>query len=290
MPFLALLIVAPLAGLIAWRLAARGLPAEAADRAAREVREEVDESPWRRRLRARLDPDVATGLALTVALVLIAIGGIVVGLLALLLRHSGTLVEVDRWAARWGNDHATHLSTTGLTAVTTLGSSAAIAVMAIALAIVELRRVGNRWLIPFLLVVTLGDSAVTNVIKAAVDRARPTFNPAAASLGPSFPSGHSSQAAAFFAAAALLLARRRSRRTRSLLVGFAVGLAVAVACSRVLLDFHWVSDVVAGLTLGWAWFAICAIAFGSRMLELGAPAPSAEPREAAAPSRQPLPR
>ena len=290
MPFLALLIVATLAGLIAWWLAVRGLPADAADRAAREVREELDESPWRRRLRARLNPDVATGLALTASLVVVAIGGIVVGLLALLLRHSGTLVEVDRWAARWGNDHATHLSTTGLTAVTTLGSSAAIAVMAIALAVVELRRVGSRWLIPFLLVVTLGDSAVTNLIKAAVDRARPTFNPAAATLGPSFPSGHSSQAAAFFAAAALLLARRRSRRTRSALVGFAVGLAVAVACSRVLLDFHWVSDVVAGLTLGWAWCAICAIAFGSRMLGLGAPSRRPDARETAAPSRQPLPR
>jgi undecaprenyl-diphosphatase len=237
-----------------------------------------------------LDPDVATGLALTAALVVIAIGGIVVGLLALLLRHSGTLVEADRWAARWGNDHGTHFSTTGLTAVTTLGSSAAIAVMATALAIVELRRIGNRWLIPFLLVVCLGDSAVTNLIKAAVDRARPSFNPDAATLGPSFPSGHSSQAAAFFAAAAFLLARRRSRRTRSLLVGFAVGLAVAVACSRVLLDFHWVSDVIAGLTLGWAWFAVCAIAFGSRLLERPAPAPRAEPRETPAHSGRPLPR
>jgi membrane-associated phospholipid phosphatase len=290
MPFIALLVIATAAGLAAWRLAARWLPAEAADRAARELREEIDESPWRRRLRARLDPDVATGLALTAALALIAVGGIVVGLFALLLRHSGTLVEADRWAARWGNDHATHLSTTALTAVTTLGSSAAIAVMATALVIVELRRIGNRWIVPFLVVVTLGDSAVTNIIKAAVDRARPTFNPDAALLGPSFPSGHSSQAAAFFAAAALLLARRRSRRTRSLLVGFAVGLAVAVACSRVLLDFHWVSDVVAGLTLGWAWFAVCAIAFASRMLELPAPAPQPDARDAPATSRRPLPR
>jgi undecaprenyl-diphosphatase len=290
MPFLALLLIATVSGLIAWRLAARGLPAEAAHRAAREVREEIDESPWRRRLRSRLDPEVATGLALTAALVLIAIGGIVVGLLALLLRHSGTLVEADRWAALWGNDHATHLSTSGLTAVTTLGSSAAIAVMATALAIVELRRVGNRWLVPFLLVVTIGDSVVTNIIKAAVDRARPTFNPDAALLGPSFPSGHSSQAAAFFAAAALLLARRRSRRTRSVLLGFAVGLAVAVACSRVLLDFHWVSDVVAGVTLGWAWFAVCAIAVGSRMLDLGAPVRSTAPREAQATKGEPLPR
>jgi membrane-associated phospholipid phosphatase len=291
MPFLALLLIATAAGLLAWRLAMRGLPEDVAGRAEREIREEVQESPWRLRMRARLDPEAATGLALTAALVLIAVGGVVVGLLALLLRHSGTLVEADRWAARWGNDHASHLSTVGLKAVTTLGSSAAIAVMAIAVALVELRRVGNRWIVPFLLVVTLGDSLVTNLIKAAVHRARPTFNPDAALLGPSFPSGHSSQAAAFFAAAALLLARRRSRRTRSALIGFAVALAVAVACSRVLLDFHWVSDVVAGLTLGWACFAVCAIAFGGRMLDFGAPVRKAAAQTEAPPApRHALPR
>jgi len=291
MPFLVLIVIATVAGLIAWRLAARGLPAEVAERADREIRDEVQESPWRVRLRARTDPELATGLALTAALVLIAIGGVVVGLLALLLRHSGTLGEIDRWAARWGHDHATHLSTLGLKAVTTLGSSPAIAVMAIALAVLELRRTGNRWIVPFLIVVTIGDSMVTNAIKFAVDRARPTFNPDAALLGPSFPSGHSSQAAAFFAAAALLLARRRSRRTQSVLIGLAVGLAVAVACSRVLLDFHWVSDVVAGLTLGWACFAACAIAFGGRMLDFGAPVRrAAVPRETPPASTHALPR
>ena len=78
-------------------------------------------------------------------------------------------------------------------------------------------------------------------------------------------------AAAFYAAAALVLARRRSPRTRALLAGGAVAIAVAVACSRVLLGVHWMSDVIAGLAFGWAWFGICAIAFGGRFLVLGAP-------------------
>jgi hypothetical protein len=56
------------------------------------------------------------------------------------------------------------------------------------------------------------------------------------------------------------------------LIGLAVGIAVAVAASRVLLDVHWLSDVIAGLALGWAWFAICAIAFGGRILRFGAAA------------------
>jgi undecaprenyl-diphosphatase len=60
-----------------------------------------------------------------------------------------------------------------------------------------------------------------------------------------------------------------------LLAAGAVGVAVAVASSRVLLDVHWVSDVVAGVALGWAWFALCAIAFGGRLLRFGAPAEQA---------------
>jgi membrane-associated phospholipid phosphatase len=48
-----------------------------------------------------------------------------------------------------------------------------------------------------------------------------------------------------------------------------------VAGTRVLLDVHWLSDVIAGLALGSAWFSICAIAFGGRLLRFGAAAEEA---------------
>ena len=62
------------------------------------------------------------------------------------------------------------------------------------------------------------------------------------------------------------------------LAGVAVGIAVAVAASRVLLDVHWLTDVLGGLALGWAWFAACAIAFGGRVLRFGAAAQAAGSR------------
>jgi membrane-associated phospholipid phosphatase len=200
------------------------------------------------------------------------VGGAIVGVLALLVRRTTTLRDLDSSVAAWGHDHATHLSTRLLQLVTDLGDWPAVTLIGVVVGLYELQRRPNWFIAPFLLVVPLGDSLVTNSIKQLVDRARPTLNPAAAALGPSFPSGHSSMAASFYAALALILSRGRSPRVRALLIGVAAGAAAAVAASRVLLDVHWLSDVIAGLSLGWVWFALCAIAFCGRMLRFGAPA------------------
>ena len=273
MPLLILLAVALLAGVLAWTAVVRypqtrpAVPAnvvEAVEQAA------SHSSRMRSWLGARRDPQAATGLALTFALAVTVLGGLVLAALAYLIRGNDALLDTDSGVARWGHQHSSHLSTLGLHAITQLGDTPAIAILVVALVIFEMRRIRSIHVVLFLAAVIIGNHIATTAIKDLADRARPTLNAFAATLGPSFPSGHSSNAAAFYAAAALILGRRRGRQTRALLAGGAVGIAVAVAASRVLLDDHWLSDVIAGLALGWAWFSICAIAFGGRLLQFGA--------------------
>jgi membrane-associated phospholipid phosphatase len=276
MPILLLLLIALTAGGSVALAFDRLAPAEGATTAAADAVETmVESSSLRLWWRQRMDPAVATGLALTAAVAMIIGGGLVIGLLAYLVRGNATLASIDSSAAQWGNDHATVTSTRLLTWVTDLGNWPIAPLIAVPILIYELRRRPNRSLLLFIVLVFAGDKLVTNGIKDLIDRARPTLNPIAETLGPSFPSGHSSTAASFYAALALILARGRGARTRALLAGAAGGIAVAVASSRVLLDVHWLSDVVAGVLLGWAWFALCAIAFGGRRLHFAEPAEQA---------------
>ena len=226
-------------------------------------------------LQERLDPRTATGLALTVALGAVIAGGFVLGLLAYLTRSSEALADLDSAVGQWGVDNASSTSTEILQQLTNLGDTWYCIVLAIVVCVVEMIRVPNRWIPAFLATVIVGNVLLVNAIKALLDRVRPEFNPIAETLGPSFPSGHSAMAAAFWASVALLMARRRSPRTRALLSGVAVGLAVTTAGTRVLLGVHWLTDVIAGLAFGWAWFAIVAIAFGGRIVQFGAPVEAA---------------
>jgi membrane-associated phospholipid phosphatase len=280
MPVLVLTLVALAGGVLVAFLASRYptpvIGQEPSQAAAEIVAEETAKRPWlRRALARRVDPQTATGFALTLALALAIVGGLVIGVLAFLTRSSGTLVAVDNSAGEWGLDHSTPWSTHAIQLVTDLGGTWFVIALGVLVCVVEYVRVPNRWIPFFLLTVLLGEVVLVNTIKELLHRVRPTFNPIAETLGPSFPSGHSATAAAFYAAIALVLARRRGPRTRSLLAGAAVAVAIGVAASRVLLGVHWLSDVAAGLAFGWGWFALCAIAFGGRFLSFGEPAEKA---------------
>ena len=273
MPLLLDLIVALVAGLaalVSMALYSRSsaTPARPALVPARALGGAIRPHPRLRSLLAsRLDREVATGFLLTLALAVALAAGILLGLLAYLVRALPALQRIDKSVAGWAFLHRTAFSTSGLDKVTSVGTAQIVIVLAVAVAAFDFIRTRNRWCAPFLIAVLAGMELITLGVKDLVGRIRPTLVPAAAHLGPSFPSGHSATAAAFYAAAALILGRTISRRGRQFLAAIAVAIAVAVAASRVLLDLHWLSDVIGGLALGWGWFALCAALFGGRLLK-----------------------
>src|SRR5262249_21373221 len=149
-------------------------------------------------LPARLDPAEEGGLELLLALLVIFAGGVVLAVLALVVRDTSVLAGVDRAVADWGDDHGSAASTHGLDVATAFGETWMAVAVGVAVALIDLWRRGNRWTAVFVLVVVGGDKLLTTGLKEVVDRVRPAFNPVAETLGPSFPSGHASTAAALW--------------------------------------------------------------------------------------------
>lgn len=91
-------------------------------------------------------------------------------------------------------------------------------------------------------------SLVTFALKAIFDRSRPSLFEALAALpaDASFPSAHTAQITAFCLAGWLLMPRPERIWSAPLLVV----LVMVVAVSRLYLQVHWPSDVVAGILVG----------------------------------------
>jgi membrane-associated phospholipid phosphatase len=238
---------------------------------------EVEAHPRvRSALHRHVDPREVMGAALGVAIVVVISATAAFGLLLFSVRENLGAARIDNGAGHWAASHATEHSTAFLRFLTRLGGTEYGLVLLAIVLIIETRRARNRSVISFLLLTIVGQNLIVNGSKFLIDRARPDINRLTGFSSSSFPSGHAAQAAAMFAAFALLLGRRRSRAVRAVLAGLAVWIAVSVAASRVLLGAHWFTDVLAGLAVGWGWFALVSVAFGGRWLHFGAPVEEAE--------------
>jgi undecaprenyl-diphosphatase len=118
----------------------------------------------------------------------------------------------------------------------------------------------RAWLdIALFLAAFVGTQLLVSLLKGLFDRARPGVG----SVVPlpesaAFPSGHAAAGIASFGALAVLLAERLpDRRLRGRFWAAVATLGGAVGLSRIALNVHFVTDVVAGWCLGLAWLAAC---------------------------------
>jgi membrane-associated phospholipid phosphatase len=275
-PALVVFLCGVAAALIAFAISAsRTIEADPVDPAKAE--QAVRRSLWHhpkidRFLHERIDRKTAGGFLLTASVVVLFVVSIFVGVvLDMIDNHSG-IAAADKSVAEWGLRNGSTTTAHVMKWITQLGSTPVIVAVLLLTACFDYYRRHSREVFAFVAAVGLGELLLNNLLKIVVHRDRPALQQHLVSAhGYSFPSGHTMAAASAWLAVALVLGRDRSRRARALLAGGAALIAVSVAASRALLGVHWLTDVVAGLAIGWGWFMIVAIIFGGRAQRLGDP-------------------
>jgi len=175
-------------------------------------------------------------------------------------RRAGELDQVFSDAVRRGIGPTVFLFFSN---ITHLADTVTVTVLCIAgtLTLLWLRR---RWLALLVVVAIAGNALLNITLKAIFARARPVHDPAIELVrGFSFPSGHSSGAVVAYGMLAYVLIRclspAHAARFRLLLVLAATALAFTIGSSRIFIQAHFATDVLAGFASGSAWLAVCIV-------------------------------
>ena len=168
--------------------------------------------------------------------------------------------HVDTRFANWLHDHASPGWTSFFERVTWLGNvPVLVAVTAAAAALLAWKR--RRMELLLLILAVVGAEILTFGLKLGFHRERPFFaDPLASESSYSFPSGHASVSLAVYGTIAFIAARQLSNvRARLAVLVAAAILILLIGISRLYLGVHFLTDVIAGFSLGLAWVTLCVL-------------------------------
>ena len=141
--------------------------------------------------------------------------------------------------------------------LTHLGDPATLAIVGIVVAVALLAG-SERTLAAGWIVAVAGNAALNPILKNVFERARPVHDQAVTfAAGWSFPSGHSSGSVVTYGMLAYVVIRTVPRPWHLPAMLVAATVAFVTGCSRIFLQVHYATDVVAGFASGAAWLAIC---------------------------------
>jgi undecaprenyl-diphosphatase len=222
--------------------------------------------PWVARLRdryqrqlaflsRRLQPGGALGLSLTASVAALVAAGWAFGAVLQDVLARDELALVDRPVAVFFVGHREAWLTRLLQDLTNLGSVRALVPLIVLVGVGWWLRRRTWRPLGLLAAAYVGADLAFNAVKELVHRPRPPagilLKPVA---GPSFPSGHATQAVAVYGMlAALAAATTTSWAGKVTAWALAVVVIGLVAVSRLYLGTHWLTDVLGGLALGAAW-------------------------------------
>ncbi|MEW9572564.1 phosphatase PAP2 family protein [Rhodanobacter sp. Si-c] len=219
----------------------------------------VGDFSWRRARRRRL---AATGkdgyLALRpgTAVILLALLAALFLLLAWAVWAQTALVRFDATLAQDLHDQLPQGVQQVVAFVTHAGDPWLIALAAGVVALVLALRRRWRLFVPWCIALA-GTAGSGHVVKHFVQRQRPfDGHGLIAETGFSFPSGHAAGSMVFFGLLAYLLLRRLPPQRHRDVIAAAVALVTIIGLSRVIMQAHYLSDVLAGYALGACWLVL----------------------------------
>jgi undecaprenyl-diphosphatase len=138
--------------------------------------------------------------------------------------------------------------------VTALGGYAVLTLLVAGVAI-YLLSIGRRATALLVVGAVVSGTVASTLLKLGFDRPRPDLVAHLAhAQSSSFPSGHAMLSAVTYLTLGVLLARvHKKRRTKIIVMTYAITLTLLIGASRVYLGVHWPTDVLAGWALGAAW-------------------------------------
>jgi undecaprenyl-diphosphatase len=206
----------------------------------------------------------AVGIELLAGLLLLTLSAWAFGALAEEVVEGDT--HLDTRFADWLHQNASPGWTSFFERVTWLGNGPVLVVVTLAAGVVLWRK---RWLTDLVLLILagVGTQILTVGLKQGFERERPFFpNPLASATSYSFPSGHASVSLAVYGTIGFIAARHLSdRRARVAVLAAAAVLVGLIGFSRLYLGVHFLSDVIAGFSLGLAWVALCVVLLDLRV-------------------------
>jgi len=207
--------------------------------------------------RSRASPQIRLAIDLGICLVIVVAAMSMFASIAGEIGPGEELVRLDQAFSDAIGQTVSMRSRAVFAAVTHLGDPLTLIALGIAVAI-ALVVCGERWL-ALGWVVVIGVNAVVNpILKGVFERARPLHEhgPALAD-GWSFPSGHASGSVVVYGTLAYVVIRTLPTAWHLPAVLLAIAMAFTIGCSRVFIQVHFASDVVAGFASGTAWLALC---------------------------------
>ena len=215
---------------------------------------------WRRAVRRREGQDAAarailrpaTTVAVVVAMLTIAAA------IAVEVREAAGLTAFD---ANLANQLRANMPDTVLRAIAWLTHTGDPLVLGVATVVVFLlllwgrhRRLAAAWVAAL-----AGTALINSALKAWFQRERPLHDHGfIVEHSYSFPSGHASGSMVFYGMLAYVLLVLCPPRWHRAIVIAAVAMITLVGISRILLQVHYFSDVMAGYATGLAWVTLCA--------------------------------